>query len=105
MRAKPYTRPSEISRSAHDVREAFPPRRKRPSRWTRSFFLSTAGILSQAVIQKYRALQDVCEVKTTGPVGGSPTPEQPPRLRTHWQEYPLTTPLLCRHPASPRAHQ
>jgi len=94
MRAKPYTRPSEISRSAHDVREAFPPRRKRPSRWTRSFFLSTAGSVSQAIIQKYRALQDVSEVKTTVPVGVSPTPEQAARLRTHWQEYLRTIHVL-----------
>jgi putative transposase len=60
IRAKPYTLPSEIprrmkGRSAHDVREAFPPLRKRPSRWTRSFFLSTAGSVSQAIIQKYSA--------------------------------------------------
>jgi putative transposase len=39
-------------RSAHDVRQEFPHRRKRPSLGTRSFFLSTAGNVRQELIQK-----------------------------------------------------
>src|SRR6516162_3382579 len=58
IRADPYTQPSDIprlikGRSSHDLREEFPHLRKLPSLWTRSFFLSTAGNVSQETIQKY----------------------------------------------------
>ena len=58
IRADPYTLPSDIprlikGRSSHDLREEFPYLTKLPSRWTRSFFLSTAGNVSQEIIQKY----------------------------------------------------
>jgi putative transposase len=62
-RTNPDTLPSDIprlikGRSAHDVRdvrdvrEEVPHLTKRPSRWTRSFFLSTAGHVSQETIQQ-----------------------------------------------------
>ncbi len=58
IRANPYTLPSDIprlimGRSAHDVRSEYPHLRKLPSLWTRSFFLSTAGNVSQATTQQY----------------------------------------------------
>jgi putative transposase len=58
LRANPYTLPSDIprlikGRSSHDLREQFPHLRKLPSLWTRSYFLSTAGNVSQEIIQKY----------------------------------------------------
>ena len=58
IRSNPYTLPSDIprlikGRSAHDLRAEFPHLTKLPSLWTRSFFLSTAGNVSQEIIQKY----------------------------------------------------
>jgi putative transposase len=58
IRATPDTLPSAIprlmkGRSSHDLRQECPHLKKLPSRWTRSFFLSTAGNVSQATIQKY----------------------------------------------------
>jgi putative transposase len=58
IRADPYTLPSDIprlikGRSSHDLREQFPHLLKLPSLWTRSFFLSTAGTVSQEIIQRY----------------------------------------------------
>jgi putative transposase len=58
IRSDPYTLPSDIprlikGRSSHDLREEFPHLLKLPSLWTRSFFLSTAGTVSQEIIQKY----------------------------------------------------
>jgi putative transposase len=58
IRANPYTLPSDIprlikGRSSHDLRQEFPHLRKLPSLWTRSFFLPTAGNVSQEIIQKY----------------------------------------------------
>ena len=58
IRANPYTLPSDIprrvkGRSSHDLREECPHLRKLPSLWTRSFFLSTAGNVSQEIIQRY----------------------------------------------------
>jgi putative transposase len=58
IRSNPYTVPSDIprlikGRSSHDLREEFPDLRKLPSLWTRSFFLSTAGDVSQEVIRRY----------------------------------------------------
>jgi len=58
IRANPYTLPSDIPRpikgcSSHDLRQEFPHLRKLPSLWTRSFFLSTAGDVSQEIIQNY----------------------------------------------------
>jgi len=58
IRANPYTLPSDIprrikGRSSRDLRDEFPHLRKLPSLWTRSFFLSTAGNVSQEIIQRY----------------------------------------------------
>jgi putative transposase len=58
IRANPYTLPSDIprlikGRSSHHLRDEFPQLRKLPSLWTRSFFLSTAGDVSQETIRKY----------------------------------------------------
>ena len=58
IRANPYTQPSDIARlmkgrSSHDLREEFPHLKKMPSLWTRSFFCSTAGNVSQEIIQRY----------------------------------------------------
>ena len=58
IRSNPYTLPSDIprlikGRSSHDLREEFPHLKKLPSLWTRSFFLSTAGTVSQEIIQRY----------------------------------------------------
>jgi putative transposase len=62
LRANPYTLPSDIprlikGRSSHDMRHEFPHLLKLPSLWTRSFFISTAGNVSQETIQKYIARQ------------------------------------------------
>jgi putative transposase len=51
------TLPSDIprrikGRSSHLLREEFPHLLKLPSLWTRSFFLSTAGNVSQKIIQR-----------------------------------------------------
>jgi putative transposase len=58
MRSTPSTLPSDIprllkGRRAHDLREEFPHLKKLPSLWTRSFLLSTAGNVSQELIQRY----------------------------------------------------
>jgi putative transposase len=58
VRANPYTLPSDIARlikgrSSRLLRDEFPALHKLPSLWTRSFFLSTAGNVSQETIQKY----------------------------------------------------
>ena len=58
IRANPNTLPSDIprrmkGRSSHLLREEFPHLLKLPSLWTRSFFLSTAGNVSQETVQKY----------------------------------------------------
>lgn len=58
VRANPNTLPSDVprrmkGRSSHLLREEFPHLRKLPSLWTRSFFLSTAGNVSQEIIQRY----------------------------------------------------
>jgi putative transposase len=58
IRSNPYTMPTDIprlikGRSAHLLREEFPDLLKLPSLWTRSFFLSTAGNVSQEIIQRY----------------------------------------------------
>jgi putative transposase len=62
IRSNPQVLPADIprrvkGRSSHDVRETFPHRRRLPSLWTRSFFLSTAGNVSQEIIQKDIARQ------------------------------------------------
>ena len=59
-RSTPSTRPSEIprllkGRRAHDVRADGPPRKPWPALWTRAFVLSTAGQVSQELIQRYIA--------------------------------------------------
>jgi putative transposase len=58
IRADPYTLPSDIprlikGRSSHHLRKEFPHLLKLPSLWTHSFFLSTAGNVSQEIIQQY----------------------------------------------------
>jgi putative transposase len=58
IRANLSTLPSDIprrikGRSANLLREEFPHLLKLPSLWTRSFFLSTAGNVSQEIIQRY----------------------------------------------------
>jgi putative transposase len=58
LRGDPYTAPSDIARlfkgrSSHVLREEFPELLKLPSLWTHSFFVSTAGNVSQEVIQRY----------------------------------------------------
>jgi putative transposase len=58
VRADPNTVPSDIprrikGRSSRYLRDEFPQLRKLPSLWTRSFFLSTAGNVSQGTIRKY----------------------------------------------------
>jgi putative transposase len=62
LRADLYTPPSDIprlikGRSSHDLRKEFPCLLQLPSLWTRSFFLSTAGTVSQQTIQQYSARQ------------------------------------------------
>jgi len=58
IRSKPNTPPSAIprrlkGRSSHNLREEFPHLKKLPALWTRSFFISTAGNVSQEIIQRY----------------------------------------------------
>jgi putative transposase len=58
MQANPYTLPTDIprlikGRSSHELREAFPHLMRMPSLWTRSTFYSTAGQVSQEVIDAY----------------------------------------------------
>jgi putative transposase len=58
IRANPCTLPSDIprlikGRSSRYLREEFPPLRKLPSLWTRSFLLSTAGSVSHETIRQY----------------------------------------------------
>jgi putative transposase len=58
IRANPYTLPTDIprlmkGRSAHLLREEFSHLRRMPSLWTRSYFISTAGNVSQETIQRY----------------------------------------------------
>jgi putative transposase len=43
--------------SSRILREKYPSLRRMPSMWTRSFFVSTAGNVSSATIQKYIAKQ------------------------------------------------
>jgi putative transposase len=62
VRADPSTLPSAIprlikGRSSHHLRKEFPHLLKLPALWTRSYFLSTAGHVSSAIIQKYSARQ------------------------------------------------
>ncbi len=51
-------------RSAHDLRQEFPSLRKLPSLWTRSFLLSTAGTVSQELIQRYIERQNKVKMDT-----------------------------------------
>ncbi len=58
LRANPYTLPPDIprlikERSSHDLREEFAHLKKMLSLWTRSYFISIAGNVSQETIQKY----------------------------------------------------
>jgi putative transposase len=58
LRGDPYTAPSDIvrlmkGRSSRVLREEFPELLKLPSLWTHSFFVSTAGHVSQEIIQRY----------------------------------------------------
>jgi putative transposase len=86
IRADPNTLPSDIprrikGRSSHHLRREFPPLRKVPSMWTRSFFLSTAGNVSQETIRKYIERQSKTEmdeqtVRKTFKFKLKPTPDQ-----------------------------
>jgi putative transposase len=58
IRANPRTLPSDIprlikGRSSRYLRDEFPQLKRLPSLWTRSFFLSTAGHVSQETIRNY----------------------------------------------------
>jgi REP-associated tyrosine transposase len=58
LRANPYTLPTDIprlmkGRSSRLLREEFPALKRMPSLWTRSYFISTAGNVSQETIQRY----------------------------------------------------
>ena len=58
LRPNPYTLPTDIprllkGRSSRLLREEFPVLQKMPSLWTRSYFISTAGNVSQEIIQQY----------------------------------------------------
>lgn len=58
LRSDPYTAPSDIARfikgrSSRVLREEYPELLKLPSLWTHSFFVSTAGNVSQEIIQHY----------------------------------------------------
>jgi putative transposase len=109
IRANPYTLPSDIpglikGRSSHDLREESPHLLKLPSLWTRSFFLSTAGNVSQEIIHRRssrstskgnpRREATVSECKTTVQVRLYPTPAQATLLRAHCQEYISTINVL-----------
>ncbi len=43
--------------TAHDLRQKYVVLRRLPSLWTRSYFASTAGNVSQEIIQRYIAAQ------------------------------------------------
>ena len=58
VQTNPYTLPTEIARlikgrSSRVLREEFPFLQRMPSVWTRSTFYSTAGYVSQDIIDKY----------------------------------------------------
>jgi putative transposase len=62
MQSNPYTLPTDIlrlmkGRSSHELREEFPHLMRIPSLWTRSTFYSTAGHVSQDVIDTYIEMQ------------------------------------------------
>lgn len=68
IRADPNTLPSDIprrikGRSSHHLRQEFAQLRKLPSMWTRSFFLSTAGNVSQEPIRTYIERQSKTEME------------------------------------------
>jgi putative transposase len=48
-------------RSSHILREEFPELKKMPSLWTRSFFVSSIGNVSEKTIKKY--IEDQCKKK------------------------------------------
>jgi putative transposase len=58
IQANPYTLPTDIprlikGRSSHELRGEFPHLMRMPSLWTRSTFYSTAGHVSQEIIDAY----------------------------------------------------
>ena len=58
MEAPPMLAPSQIAFrlkgfTSHALRKEFPQLKRMPSMWTTSYFCSTAGAVSQEVIQKY----------------------------------------------------
>jgi len=60
--AKPAHAPNQIiarlkGKSSRILRLEFPHLLKMPSLWTRSFFVSTAGMVSSATIQRYIEMQ------------------------------------------------
>jgi putative transposase len=48
-------------RSSHILREEFPELKRMPSLWTRSFFVSSIGNVSEKTIKKY--IEDQCKKK------------------------------------------
>jgi len=62
LQSNPYTLPTDIprlmkGRSSHELREEFPHLMRMPSLWTRLTFYSTAGLVSQDVIDTYMERQ------------------------------------------------
>jgi putative transposase len=58
IQSNPYTMPTDIARlvkgrSSHLLREEFALLKRMPSLWTRSTFYSTAGFVSQDIIDRY----------------------------------------------------
>lgn len=58
IQSNPYTMPTDIARlmkgrSSHLLREEFAHLKRMPSLWTRSTFYSTAGVVSQDIIDRY----------------------------------------------------
>jgi putative transposase len=58
VQTNPYTMPTDVARlvkgrSSHDLRAEFSDLLRMPSLWTRSTFYSTAGHVSQDIINRY----------------------------------------------------
>src|SRR5262249_34220673 len=89
IRADPNTLPWDIprcstGRSSHHVRQEVQPLHKLQSMWTRSFFLSTAGNVSQETIRKYIEGQSKTEVAADdGRAGGTHTQDVPVQTQAH----------------------
>jgi putative transposase len=62
VRVWPTTSAAEVVKqckgvTSHDLRQRYPELRKLPALWTRSYFASTAGNVSQETMQRYIAAQ------------------------------------------------